>query len=78
MDTPPEDFDDGYSFIETFDSMSTTTGTSTTTASTVKLNKKNRYYKDSRRPQFHHHVCQIVLHFITLTAKTLSNFNLQD
>lgn len=55
VDLPPEDFDDGYSFIESFDTMSTTTTNSTSTASTIKHNKKNKH-----RSHGGHHVSRLL------------------
>lgn len=56
VDAPEDDFDDDYSFIESFDSMSTVTSstrTSTTasTVSTIKPAKKNKYNKEKSKHQ---------------------------
>ena len=54
VDTARDYSDDGYSFIESYDTMSTTTATtnSTSTASTVKHAKRDKYRRDNK-----HQVC---------------------
>lgn len=54
VDAPLDEYDDGYSFIESFDSMSTTTATSNTTssASTIKQRpRKSKYNKEHHNHQ---------------------------
>lgn len=60
VDAPPDDFDDGYSFIESCDSMSTTTATSTTASSASTVKQQPRRNKNNKEQKHYHQVLSTI------------------